>query len=933
MHILVDITHPAHVHFFRNAIAIWENNGHQVSITTRRKDIAIELLDQYNLKYTNLGEAKSGLIGLAGELVWRNLKLWKIVQEIKPDVMVSISGIFSAQVGWLSKIPAIVFTDTEHATLSNMLTFPFATSVITPDCYQGDIGKKHISYAGYHELAYLHPNRFTPDPSILSEVGLTERDRFFIVRFVSWGASHDVGHHGFSLESKLRLIKLLEQYGKVIISSEGEPSPELSDYNIKVPTTEIHNLLHYATMYIGEGGTMATEAAILGTPSIFVSTLSGGNWEELEHKYQLMHSFDVAGVALEKIQELLEHGNIKNEWKSKREQMLEDKTDVTSFVTKIVTDTISPTKIKLSLHRSRVTNYRRETALSLQGRILDCGSGIGNYLPYLRGDVVCLDRNFNAIQMLDYSKTVNSDATILPFAEDSFDAVWACAVVQYTYLDKFIEEAVRVTKSNGRVFILVPNGKSLWDFFKKVFGMSTWWEQEGIVTQYSIYDLEKYGKITGEVQFLPFENIFRQIPLLGHTLMLEITVNKNKPPLQITLCGACLAGNMGGAALNISMVEGIKKLANEHVDITLLSKYPEDDFDTCKSLNWKLVSYPTTTQIFYGIPVSIAYWIGQRFGLPKQKFMYDFMQAYLDSDMIIDLSGISFTDDRPLSGLVINILWLLPAVITNKKWMKASQAMGPFNKFWVRITSRFFLKQATALVARGRESEKFLREFLPSQSKNIYQLPDVAFILNPAPEEKIKQILDSLGINKPYCVVGPSFVLDRLMDKDSYRRLMAKVVDELIMLSGYNVLLLSHARATSYSALDDLEVCQATFDFIDNQQGTYVLDEPYPVDVLKGIIAQSEIAVGSRFHFMVAAVSSGVPSLAIGWSHKYLEMMRMAGQEKFVVSYQNLDETIILKMLKNIWKDQNKIRQEIDAYLPNIKKQAMINAKIALELL
>ena len=188
--------------------------------------------------------------------------------------------------------------------------------------------------------------------------------------------------------------------------------------------------------------------------------------------------------------------------------------------------TVPISRSELTLYRSQLTRYRKQCARTLQGCILDCGGGIGDYLPYLDGDVISLDREIKSLQMLDHAKRVVSDAEALPFPDDTFDNIWACAIVQYVRLDVFIREAVRVTKSDGRILVLVPNRKSPWDRIKKLWGMKTWSDQCGIVKQYSMDELSKYGKVTGEVRFLPFEKFLRNFPRLGHTLMLEITVDK-----------------------------------------------------------------------------------------------------------------------------------------------------------------------------------------------------------------------------------------------------------------------------------------------------------------------------------------------------------------------------------------------------------------------
>ena len=53
----------------------------------------------------------------------------------------------------------------------------------------------------------------------------------------------------------------------------------------------MHDLLYYATMYIGEGATMASEAAILGTPSIYINTLRLSYTDEEEAKYDLLYNY------------------------------------------------------------------------------------------------------------------------------------------------------------------------------------------------------------------------------------------------------------------------------------------------------------------------------------------------------------------------------------------------------------------------------------------------------------------------------------------------------------------------------------------------------------------------------------------------------------------------------------------------------------------
>jgi polysaccharide pyruvyl transferase WcaK-like protein len=412
------------------------------------------------------------------------------------------------------------------------------------------------------------------------------------------------------------------------------------------------------------------------------------------------------------------------------------------------------------------------------------------------------------------------------------------------------------------------------------------------------------------------------------------THQETSRPVRVLLCGACLSGNMGGQALYVSMVESLRQRADD-VRVTVLSKYPADDQASCDALGWRLVPFPTRVQLLYGVPFSLLCGLLRLLGLPCRWLAGGPFAAYRDNDVLIDLSGISFTDDRPLSGLIINCLWLMPAVAMGLPYVKASQAMGPFTRPLVRIAARFFLSRAAGLVARGAASAGFVRALLPSRT--VYELPDAAFVLEPAPEAEMTEVLESVGLRPgdPYCVVGPSTVVDHLMARarsgGSYPDLMAKAVDKLIDLSGHNVLLVPHERAHTASSADDLEVCLATLERVVHREHVKVVKRSCSASVLKGILSRAEVAVGSRFHFMVAALSSGVPGAAIAWSHKYYEMMHMLGQERFAISYEDLEEAVLVERIHQLWEARGLVRGQLAERLPKIKERAAFNATIALD--
>lgn len=332
MNILVEITHPAHVHFFRNAINIWQKNGHKIMITARDKDLTLQLLDQYGYTYNCLSRMRRGIPGLAFELIERGVKLLKVIKNFKPDIIVSIAGTFNVHAAKICGIPDVIFYDTENATVSNIISYPFASAICTPAAYKHDLGKKQVRYEGYHELAYLHPNWFKPDKNILKKLGLSENEPFSVVRFVGWTSGHDINYQGFSENGKFRLIQLLEQFGKVLITSEAPLPDQLKKFQVKIPPIDIHHLMAFAQILIGESATMASESVILGRPAIFVSPVGRGYTDEMENKFDMCFTFSDENQAIQKTKELLSNPNILAEWAEKRKRLLQEKIDVTSWM-------------------------------------------------------------------------------------------------------------------------------------------------------------------------------------------------------------------------------------------------------------------------------------------------------------------------------------------------------------------------------------------------------------------------------------------------------------------------------------------------------------------------------------------------------------------------------------------------------------------------
>lgn len=332
MKIILDIGHPKDVNVFKNVITSLGKKGHDVKIVARAKENTEKILKDYGFS-CEYGPYYKSIIGKALGIPINDLWLYRIAKKFNPDIFISPGSPYSAHVSKILGRPHYAFIDTEIATLATKLMFPFTDKVYTSSSFYINLGPKQVKFNGYYELAYLHSEYFNPDKRILDKYGLEEE--YIILRLSALASHHDINASGFSFKSERELhdyIYELEKYGRVIISSEKNDWETITKYQINFQSNDLHQVLYFAKMYIGEGASMASEAAILGTPSIYVSNTRRGYLKELEERYQLAYSVSTREEALIKVIKILEENDVRNKWHMKRDRMLNEKIDVVRFM-------------------------------------------------------------------------------------------------------------------------------------------------------------------------------------------------------------------------------------------------------------------------------------------------------------------------------------------------------------------------------------------------------------------------------------------------------------------------------------------------------------------------------------------------------------------------------------------------------------------------
>lgn len=342
--VLVYIGHPAQYHFFKHSIKKLRDDGNEVRILIKTKDILEELLKEDGQVYHNIQDTvrKNTKWGILRASLKRTWAVYKEARKFTADILIGTDSSI-AQAGWLLRKPAITTLEDDVEIIMNLarLTYPFTSCILVPTvCRVGKWEKKKIGYEGYMKLAYLHPNYFKPDRAVVEKYGINEK--YILLRLAKLSAHHDAGIKGLNTKLVDNIISIANEKGyKVYISSESEIEDRLKPYQLKIKHTDIHHLMAYASLLISDSQSMSVEAAMLGTPNLRFSDFTGriSVLEELEHKYGL-----TTGIKTNEPKRLIDEvtrilsDNLAEEYKSRQKKMLSEKIDVTAFLTRFIED-------------------------------------------------------------------------------------------------------------------------------------------------------------------------------------------------------------------------------------------------------------------------------------------------------------------------------------------------------------------------------------------------------------------------------------------------------------------------------------------------------------------------------------------------------------------------------------------------------------------
>jgi polysaccharide pyruvyl transferase WcaK-like protein len=395
------------------------------------------------------------------------------------------------------------------------------------------------------------------------------------------------------------------------------------------------------------------------------------------------------------------------------------------------------------------------------------------------------------------------------------------------------------------------------------------------------------------------------------------------------IMGGSIWGNRGAEAMLMTVIAQVRHFDPEAI-FNVYTIYPSKDNALLQDEKIRFFSGQplavAITHFFFSIVNYPFRKIGLKIPLPTP------VSALRDSDLLLDIGGITFSDGRTVQ-LLYNVFTILPAMLMGVPVIKLSQAMGPFKTFLNKKLAKFFLPRCRKVFSRGKLTNDFVTKLLGTEY-SIEQAADIAFLfdlkdsLSHENEDKVAEIKNQINNWKNegdtvISIVPSSLVLKRSTKQGTdYPGKLLNLVLSIKDKPFRFVFLPNGTRAGSESLMNNdiiaINAIQEKFQqelSPDDFKRISWVDFDLNTRGVREIIGACDGLIASRFHSMVAGLSLCVPTMVIGWSHKYRETLAEFDMQNYAIDYKNTD----LKILKAFI--------DFVSNLPIIKQQLITNVE------
>ena len=410
----------------------------------------------------------------------------------------------------------------------------------------------------------------------------------------------------------------------------------------------------------------------------------------------------------------------------------------------------------------------------------------------------------------------------------------------------------------------------------------------------------------------------------------------------ICISGGTFIGNHGAEAMLTTCIGRIRERYPD-VPIAVLSPYYAEDKAVLKRDDIILLNSSPLYLSLVLFPLSLLAAFLKLIKLSKLICCFPkAVRVISEASAQIDVAGVSFMDSRQMF-LVFNVLSLMPALILNVPVIKFAQALGPFNRRLNRSLANFILKKCEAIFARGPDTLKNLQELnLPSEK--VFLAPDVAFchklgdsitVENPEYCEKLIEKIRKRSEEKIIGICPSSLLASKSSPPSAYIEFVEEMITSLIN-SNYKIVLFPNAtreKKMNTFRNNDLRIILDVKKKLNTEEKIIYVEKNITADTIKRIVMLCDVTVVSRFHTMITSLSTETPVFVLGWSHKYLEVMKFFDMSEYVVDYKKSNVNEVVEKVIKLMEHHNELSEKIKERFPKVYKNAFFQFEYLFKLL
>lgn len=386
--------------------------------------------------------------------------------------------------------------------------------------------------------------------------------------------------------------------------------------------------------------------------------------------------------------------------------------------------------------------------------------------------------------------------------------------------------------------------------------------------------------------------------------------------IKILATGVKIEDNFGGPSILHGLQEVLAELYGDDYELTYYQTTPFNEYSS-RDFNFKVHAVPFSSKDF-GV------------GLLKNKKMKEYIREVKSSDIIVDLLGICFSDNfspRKFSymRMIINPIYafrmLAIAKFFRKKTVKNTCSFGPMKNKLNQKSAAFACKHLFDVVSAREVKSRDALIYDAKVKKKILLSPDIANMMTFSDNNIFGE--KKIGISTSHQIIR------QWKGEVGYIECIVDLCRHISQTYGMSIILIPN-EVQPLSEMNDITVSRKIQEKLEKEDiHVDIADSAHMSSTeLKNVIASCEVIVASRYHSCVAALSSGVPTLVIGWHYKYEELLHWYGQDEWGIPTDECTPGKLISAFDSFWEDRDESKKIIAEKYPEVRKAVIEAGKI-----